>query len=213
MLSSKIGQNEYRWDAKITRTDSTFDVNTRQIDVIAEVIDPFGNESDQPALKIGQFVSAQIQGRSVDDVFVIPNKSIREGSYIYAIEDESLTKRSIDILWQDDQNALVNSGISEGELVVTTSLNSTLAGAKAKYEQASLSTESALSPTAGSKQTTETKATESKAAESKVTETKSSEPALDNTTPAQEQAIFKDQLVEEEPPAGSAQLESSSASE
>ena len=28
LLSSQIGQNEYRWDAKITRTDSIFDINT-----------------------------------------------------------------------------------------------------------------------------------------------------------------------------------------
>ena len=139
ILSSKIGQNEYRWDAKITRTDSTFDINTRQIDVIAEVSDPFGKESDQPALKIGQFVNAKIQGRAVDDVFVIPNKSIREGSYIYTVENDVLTKRSIDILWQDDQNALINSGLDAGALVVTTSLNSTLAGAKANYGQEALS--------------------------------------------------------------------------
>ena len=141
ILSSKIGQNEYRWDAKITRTDSTFDINTRQIDVIAEVSDPFGKESDQPALKIGQFVNAKIQGRAVDDVFVIPNKSIREGSYIYTVENDVLTKRSIDILWQDDQNALTNSGLDAGALVVTTSLNSTLAGAKANYGQEALSSE------------------------------------------------------------------------
>ena len=96
------------------------------------MIDPFGKESGQPALTIGQFVRAQIKGRMVDDVFVIPNKSIREGSYVYVVRNEKLEKQSINILWQDDQNALVKQGISEGELVVTTSLNSTLAGARAK---------------------------------------------------------------------------------
>jgi len=151
LLSTKIGQNEYRWNANITRTDSTFDINTRQIDVIAEVNDPFGKESDQPALKIGQFVSARIQGRAVDDVFVIPNKSIREGSYIYTVENDVLTKRSIDIVWQDDQNALVNSGLDTGALVVTTSLNSTLAGAKANYGQETASAKTSSSETNSSK--------------------------------------------------------------
>ena len=131
-LSSKIGITQYQWQAQITRTDSTFDINTRQIDIIADVNDPFGKTSGRPALKIGQFVSARIQGRIVDDVFVIPNKSIREGSYLYVVREQKLAKQSIDILWQDDQNALINSGISDGELVVTTSLNSTLAGARAK---------------------------------------------------------------------------------
>jgi RND family efflux transporter MFP subunit len=132
VVKSETGSNIYQWEAQIRRTDSTFDINTRQIDVIAEVIDPFGKGSQQPALKIGQFVTARIQGRSVEDVYVVPNKSIREGRYIYAVRDEKLAKQSIKILWQDDQNALVSEGLSSGELVVTTSLNSTLAGARAK---------------------------------------------------------------------------------
>jgi hypothetical protein len=128
-----VANKNYRWDAEITRTDSTFDINTRQIDVVAEVYDPFGITSKQAALKIGQFVSARIQGRTIEDVFVIPNKSIREGRYVYAVRDGKLTKQSINILWQDDQNALISEGIENGELVVTTSLNSTLAGAVAKF--------------------------------------------------------------------------------
>ena len=135
VIGSTIGHQDYRWQAEITRTDSTFDINTRQIDVIAVVDDPFGKQSGQPALKIGQFVSARIQGRTVDDIYVIPNKSIREGSYIYTVRDEKLEKQSIDILWQDDQNALISEGVGNGELVVTTSLNSTLAGARAKLDE------------------------------------------------------------------------------
>ena len=132
LLNSKIGIQSYQWQADITRTDSTFDINTRQIDIIANVQDPFGKTSGLPALKIGQFVSARIQGRVINDVFVIPNKSIREGSYLYVVRDGKLAKQSITTIWQDDQNSLIKDGIGEGELVVTTSLNSTLAGARAK---------------------------------------------------------------------------------
>lgn len=132
LISSTVGTKEYYWNATIVRTDSTYDVNTRQIDVIAEIQDPFSKGSDQPPLKIGQFVNASIQGQTVDDVYVIPNKSIREGGYIYAVRDGRLAKLNVTILWQDDQNALVSDGINDSELVVTTSLNSTLTGAKAK---------------------------------------------------------------------------------
>jgi RND family efflux transporter MFP subunit len=132
-ISSIVGNDNLQWNAEITRTDSTFDINTRQIDVVAEVKDPFGKESGQTALKIGQFVSARIQGRSIENVFVIPNKSIREGSYVYTVRDGKLAKQSIKILWQDDKNALIGEGILDGELIVTTSLNSTLAGASAKF--------------------------------------------------------------------------------
>jgi len=46
-----------------------------------------------------------------------------------------LAKQGINIVWQDDQNALVNQGIQAQELIVTTSLNSTLAGARAKLTE------------------------------------------------------------------------------
>lgn len=134
-ISSSIGTSRYTWDATLTRTDSTYDINTRQIDIIANVKDPFGAQSGQPALKIGQFVSARIEGRVIEDVFVIPNKSIREGSYLYVVRDGKLAKQNIDIIWQDDQNALIQEGIKDGELVVITSLNSTLAGARAKLSE------------------------------------------------------------------------------
>jgi RND family efflux transporter MFP subunit len=138
ILSSTIGNTNHYWDAMITRTDSTFDINTRQIDVIAKVEDPFCKRCGQAPLKIGQFVSASIQGRTIDNVYVIPNKSIREGSYIYVTRDDHLAKQTIDILWQDDKNTLVTAqrtqedGLVDGDLVVVTSLNSTLAGARAK---------------------------------------------------------------------------------
>ena len=135
-ITSSIGNQAHQWDAIITGTDSTFDINTRQIDVIAEVKDPFAKASDKPALKIGQFVNARIEGRTIDNVFVIPNKSIREGRYVYTVREGKLSKQNITILWQDDESALVSDGLNANELVVTTSLNSTLAGASAKLANA-----------------------------------------------------------------------------
>lgn len=154
-LNSKISNRNYQYDAEITRTDSTFDLNTRQIDVIAKVLDPFSKSNNQPALKIGQFVNAQIQGRTVNNIFVIPNKSIREGSYTYLIRDGRLSKQNISIVWQDDQNTLVESGLDKGDLVVTTSLNSTLAGARAKLPESFID-HPANSPTTANTEITQT---------------------------------------------------------
>jgi len=135
VLSAQLGINRYTWDAVVTRTDSTFNLNTRQIDIIATVIDPFGKDPknrNKPPLKIGQFVNATIQGRTIDNIMVVPNKAIREGSYVFVSEDLKLVRKPVTIAWQDDQNALIENGLDENDLVVITSLNSTLAGAKVK---------------------------------------------------------------------------------
>lgn len=135
VLRTQLANQEHNWDAKITRTDSTFNLNTRQIDVIAEVVDPFSTKGNRPPLKIGQFVNAQIQGQTLKNVTVVPNNALREGSYVFLSRDEVLVKVPVVVTWQDDRNALIESGLNEGDLVVTTSLNSTLAGAKVKYNK------------------------------------------------------------------------------
>ena len=133
-LSSRFGSNQYVWEAYVTRTDSTFDLTTRQIDVIAEVIDPFSKDGTKPALKIGQFVNASIRGRTLENVITVPNKSLREGSYVFTSQDKKLVRSPVTLSWQDDRNAVIQDGISEGDIVVTTSLNSTLAGATVKFQ-------------------------------------------------------------------------------
>ncbi|RBP49691.1 efflux RND transporter periplasmic adaptor subunit [Arenicella xantha] len=135
VISTEVGGHRYTWDARVTRTDSTFDLSTRQIDVIASVIAPFDTENQKPPLKIGQFVTARIQGRTVNNAIVIPNKALREGSYVFVSQDLRLQRKPVKVIWQDDQNALIESGIESGDLVVTTSLNSTLAGAKVKLSE------------------------------------------------------------------------------
>ncbi|MFQ3247220.1 MAG: RND family efflux transporter MFP subunit [Arenicella sp.] len=180
-ITSTVANKSYQWDAKITRTDSTFDINTRQIDVVAEVADPFGIASGQAALKIGQFVSARIQGRTIENVFVIPNKSIREGRYVYAVRDGKLAKQSINILWQDDQNALASDGIENGELVVTTSLNSTLAGASAKFgndDEPNKPEDSKAKPAAASVVDTKTESSVTEPADEKIIPDDSADPSM-----------------------------------
>lgn len=133
-INSQFGSTTYSWDALVTRTDSTFDLTTRQIDVIAEVVDPFSKDGSKPALKIGQFVNASIEGRTLEHVITVPNKALREGNYVFTSKDNKLVRSPVTLAWQDDKNAVIQDGISEGEIVVTTSLNSTLAGATVKHQ-------------------------------------------------------------------------------
>lgn len=174
-LSSEVGGTRYTWDAIVTRTDSTFDLNTRQIDIIASVIEPFDTSNNKPPLRIGQFVNARIQGRTVENAFVIPNKALREGSYVFAADDLKLVRVPVKVLWQDDQNALIESGLEAGRLVVTTSLNSTLAGAKVKLSDPSLAQPST---------TPETNETQQAEADAETTE-----PADQNSVPSEPNTV------------------------
>jgi RND family efflux transporter MFP subunit len=125
--SDLIGRE--RWQAKLVRTEGTIDQTARQLHVIAQIDDPFGpdNKGRSP-LKIGQYVTAEIEGNTLPDVLVIPNNTIYQGTYVYTVEEGVLRRKDIDIAWQNDVEAIVAGGLQPGDELVTTPLGQVTSG-------------------------------------------------------------------------------------
>ena len=121
--------DEEEWRAKLVRTEGAIDESARQLHVIAQIDDPFGPKSEgRSPLKIGQYVTAEIDGRILPDVLVIPNTAIYQGTYVYIVEDGILRRRDIDISWQNDSEAIVGKGLEAGADLVTTPLGQVTSG-------------------------------------------------------------------------------------
>ena len=117
------------WDAELVRTEGAIDESARQLHVIAQIDDPFAPEAaGQTPLKIGQYVTATLEGNTVPDALVIPNNSIYQGTYVYIVEDGVLWRRDVDIVWQNDAEAIVSSGLMPGDELVTTALGQVTSG-------------------------------------------------------------------------------------
>jgi RND family efflux transporter MFP subunit len=117
------------WDAKLVRTEGAIDDTARQLHVIAQIDDPFApTATGQAPLKIGQYVTAAIEGNTVRDALIIPNNSIYQGSYVYVVEEGILWRRDIEIAWQNDDEAIVSSGLDAGDRLVITPLGQVTSG-------------------------------------------------------------------------------------
>lgn len=117
------------WNAALVRTEGAIDEATRQLHVIAQINDPFSIErAGQTPIKIGQYVTAEIAGKTVTDVLVIPNSAIYQGSYVYLVSDDLLQRRDIVIAWQNGVEAIVASGLEHGDSLVTTTLGQVTSG-------------------------------------------------------------------------------------
>ena len=117
------------WQASLVRTEGAIDESARQLHVIAQINDPFGrNNVGRSPIKIGQYVTAEIEGKYLSDVMIIPNNTIYQGSYVYTVEDGILRRKDIDIAWQNDAEAVVASGLKPGDELVTTSLGQVTSG-------------------------------------------------------------------------------------
>jgi RND family efflux transporter MFP subunit len=117
------------WLGKVVRTEGAFDSNSQQLFVVAQIDDPYGriNTSALP-LKIGQYVSATIKGKDVEDSIIIDNKAIYQGSYVYILQNKKLQRVDVDIAWQNETVAMIKQGLNAGQLLVTTPLGQVNSG-------------------------------------------------------------------------------------
>ena len=117
------------WQGRVVRTESAIDDSARQLHVVAQIDDPFGIQArGKTPLKIGQYVTAELMGRQLDDALVIPNRAIYQGSYVYVVVDDVLQRRDINIAWQNQQEAIIDDGLAEGDMLVLTSLGQVTSG-------------------------------------------------------------------------------------
>jgi RND family efflux transporter MFP subunit len=129
IVSDLIGRTV--WDARLVRTEGAIDQSARQLHVIAQIDDPYTKDVDgRPQLKIGQYVTALIAGHTLRDVLVIPNSAIYQGSYVYVVENDVLQRRNIEINWQNDVDAIIKTGLRDGDILVTTPLGQVTSGVR-----------------------------------------------------------------------------------
>ncbi|WP_291891536.1 efflux RND transporter periplasmic adaptor subunit [Maricaulis sp.] len=119
-LSAVVAGQQRSWNAEITRTDSAIDSQTRVLYAIAEVEDPYGTaaESGSP-LAVGLFLTAEIEGREVENVYVLPRAALRGENTIYVAEPGGrLSVRTVDVVTSNAESLIVSSGVRGGEMVV-----------------------------------------------------------------------------------------------
>ncbi len=129
--SDLIGQQQ--WQGKIVRTEGVIDSNSQQLYVLAQIDQPFGDANTSTApIKIGQYVTATIEGRLLNEAIRIPNHAIYQGSYVYVEENGVINRRDIETLWQDEKESIVAAGLAAGEHLVLTSLGLVSSGTAVK---------------------------------------------------------------------------------
>ena len=128
VISSDL-MGEQVWQGKVVRTESAIDEMSQQLYVVAQIIRPYDGEYNQGAqIKMGQYVTAQITGREVENALVIPSSTIYQGSYVYIVEGGLLMRKEIKLGWQNGTEAIVIQGLTAGDELVLTSLGQVSSG-------------------------------------------------------------------------------------
>ncbi len=121
-LRAVVAGRPVEWRGRIVRAEGSLDVRTRQLSVVAQITDPYGRgDDDRPPLKIGSFVEAVITGRTLERVFVLPRRILRENQYVLVVEDgKRLRRRPVAPVWSDGEEIVVRDELRAGESICLT---------------------------------------------------------------------------------------------
>lgn len=130
-LSALVGGALREWTGRIVRTDAVIDTQTRTLNAIVEVDDPYGDAAAGAGapLAIGLFVTAEIEGRSIDNAYVLPRAALRAEDRMYVAErDGTLSVRTVDVIDSSAERVVVASGVTAGERVITSPIRGAIDG-------------------------------------------------------------------------------------
>ena len=128
-LTSSFAGFTQTWNGKILRSAAEIDSRTRMLSVIGQVPAKPSKQSTLP-IKVGMFVNASIEGRSFNDIFVIPREKVRDGE-VWVLNNEGiLNKREVSVLRYEKDKALISNGFETGDKVLLTRLDVLVEGMK-----------------------------------------------------------------------------------
>ncbi|MEM8593994.1 MAG: efflux RND transporter periplasmic adaptor subunit [Pseudomonadota bacterium] len=137
-----------QWQGVLVRSKGIVDSKTHFVNVIAEVNDPYNLRSNrQEPLRVGTFVYADIQGKTLKNVIKLPNIHIQMGRYVWIVNDQSeLVRREVSIAYSDEKYSYISSGLSDGDKVSKTVLTGYLPGTKIVINNVERAIDSGLAP-------------------------------------------------------------------
>ncbi|UCG13470.1 MAG: efflux RND transporter periplasmic adaptor subunit [Deltaproteobacteria bacterium] len=125
-VKARIAGRDRTWLGKVVRTEGKVDERTRMIDVVVRVAKPYASK---PPLAMGLFVTVDIQGRTLENVAVIPREALHQGDVVWVLtKDSRIRFRKVDVARLHGDAVTVKDGLENGEIVVTTPLKAVTDG-------------------------------------------------------------------------------------
>ena len=129
ILRAEFAGGMHSWEADVVRTEGELDPLSRVVNVIAQVADPYEPEEGAPPLTVGLFVEADIVGKRVEDVLVVPGTALQAGNRLYVVDTNNrLAFRDAEVVRLTAETAYLRVDVSDGERICVTALDDAIEG-------------------------------------------------------------------------------------
>lgn len=127
------GGRRYVWDGYVDRVEGVLDEQTRTLDVIVRVPEPYGSgvpeaggreDGDEdpgaggPPLLVGKFVDVELDGVAPDAWFRIRRPALRPDNEVWAVRDGKVTIVPVTVLQRADDDVYVTGSLEPGQALV-----------------------------------------------------------------------------------------------
>ncbi len=133
-VQARVAGRKMTWPGRIDRVQGKIDPQTRLVQVVICVPEPF---ITQPPLVPGQFVKVKLAGRSLKTGAVIPRAALRGQNTVWAVnpEENLMYFRTVEIAHRDERGIIVHSGLKKDDLAVVSPLKTATDGMRVKPVQ------------------------------------------------------------------------------
>ena len=103
------------WQAQLIRLEGTIDIKSRLLHGVALIANPFHGANQ---LRRGQFLQAEIEGRILDEAYVLPRLALRGSDTVYVLtENNTLQRRLVDVVKSSTKSVIIDGGLEPGDQV------------------------------------------------------------------------------------------------
>ncbi len=146
-LTAQTTGRQNQWQSWIVRTEATIDERSRLQYVVAQIQDPYGfqnkntqdsgTKKQQAALTSGLFVEAQIKGRLIKNIYILPQTAIHNNSTVWLLNDENRLKISkVDLLHRGKDKIYIKAGLNPGDAIIISPLDAVVDGMQLRIKPA-----------------------------------------------------------------------------
>ncbi|MEM1112260.1 MAG: efflux RND transporter periplasmic adaptor subunit [Pseudomonadota bacterium] len=130
-LSANFGEETIIWEGRLVRSEAEIDERSRMIFGVTRIDNDTG--ANTPTLPVGLFVQADIRGREVEGVVRLPRAAMRDNQQLLIVDDDNrLRFRNVHILRLEQDDVLIDRGLTDGEFVCVSPLQTVVEGMPVK---------------------------------------------------------------------------------
>jgi len=136
MLTSEFAGKTQTWEGRIVRTEGSLDESTGVLYAVAEVQEPYQKKNNRPPLLSRLFVQAEIEGKAMHGLFVLPQSAMNASQEVLLIDaGHKLHIRRLEVLRSEPDRILVRQGLNSGDRLVTSGVQVPVEGMTVRIDE------------------------------------------------------------------------------